>query len=220
MPEPITMVMVGAGGGGLLIEIARRQFRVFKELMDVGGALLALLVFAPVILVCVVLIKLTDWSAPVLYRQVRVGLSGKLFTIYKLRTMYVDAESHGNAVLAGKDDLRVIPVCRWMRRSHMDELPQLINILRGEMSLVGPRPERPEIYNELKDGSLSDFEMRLAVKPGLTGLAQIRNGYDVDRASVSRKLELDLQYIERMSLGLDCRLLFATLTKLNDSSAR
>ena len=219
MPEPITMVMVGAGGGGLLIEIARRQFRVFKELMDVGGALLAVLVFAPVMVVCMLLVKLADWRGPILYRQVRVGLSGKLFTIYKFRTMYVDAESHGNAVLAGKDDPRVIPVCRWMRHSHMDELPQLLNILRGEMSLVGPRPERPEIYNQLS-GSLSDFEMRLAVKPGLTGLAQIRNGYDVDMESVGRKLELDLQYIERMSLGLDCRLLFATLTKLHDSGAR
>lgn len=219
MPEPITMVMVGAGGGGLLIEIARRQFRVFKELMNVGGALLAFLVFAPVMLVCVVFIKLADWHGPVLYRQVRVGLGGKLFTIYKFRTMYVDAESHGNAVLAGKDDPRIIPLCRWMRRSHMDELPQLINILCGQMGLVGPRPERPEIYNQLSE-SLSNFEMRLTIKPGLTGLAQIKNGYDVDMTSVGRKLELDLQYIEQMSLALDCKLLFSTLTKLHDSSAR
>jgi len=219
MPEPITMVMVGAGGGGLLIEVARRQFRVFKELMNVGGALLAFLVFAPVMLVCVVFIKLADWHGPVLYRQVRVGLGGKLFTIYKFRTMYVDAEPHGNAVLAGKDDPRIIPLCRWMRRSHMDELPQLINILCGQMGLVGPRPERPEIYNQLSE-SLSNFEMRLTIKPGLTGLAQIRNGYDVDMASVGRKLELDLQYIEQMSLALDCKLLFSTLTKLHDSSAR
>ena len=219
MPEPITMVMVGAGGGSLLIEIARRQFRIFKEVIDVLGAATALLVFAPVMLFSAIMIKLADPAGPVLFRQVRVGLNGRLFTIYKLRTMYVDAEAHGKAVLADQDDQRVIPVCRWMRRSHVDELPQLFNILRGEMSLVGPRPERPELFEALSR-ELPDFEMRLAVKPGLTGLAQVYNGYDTDNDSVRRKLTFDLTYIERMGLGLDCKLLFATLGKFHDSSAR
>lgn len=219
MPEPITMVMVGAGGGGILVELARRQFRLFKEVMDlVGGAMLCA-AFAPVMVLCAVLIKLWDPAGPVLYRQVRVGLNGRLFTIYKLRTMYVDSEKHGKAQWAGKDDPRVIPVCRWMRKSHVDELPQLWNIMRGEMSLVGPRPERPEMYEKLvKD--IPNFEERLAVKPGLTGLAQIKNGYDTDIECVRRKLEYDLQYIDSMSLGLEFKLLLSTFAKFNDSGAR
>ena len=219
MPEPITMVMVGAGGSGLLLQIARRQFKIFKELIDLIGGAFFLLALSPVMLLCAVLIKLADPAGPVLYRQVRVGLNGRLFTLCKLRTMYVDAEAHGRAVRAGQDDPRIIPVCRWMRRSHVDELPQLLNIIRGEMSLVGPRPERPELFEELSR-HMPNFEQRLAVKPGLTGLAQVKNGYDTDLQSVRRKLEFDLQYIEKMSLGLDCKLLVSTVARLNDGAAR
>lgn len=219
MPEPITMVMVGAGGGGLLLELARRQFRIFKELMDLVGGAVAMMLFLPVMLVCALLIKLWDPAGPVMYRQVRVGLNGRLFTIYKLRTMYVDAEKHSGAMRAGQDDPRVIPVCRWMRRSHVDELPQLFNILRGEMSLVGPRPERPELFEELSR-EVPNFEQRLSVKPGLTGLAQIKNGYDTDIASVRRKLDYDLQYIENMSLGMELKLIVSTFAKFHDAGAR
>lgn len=211
--------MVGAGGGSVLLELARRQFRIFKELLDLVGGGIAFAVFLPVMLVCAAMIKLSDPAGPVLYRQVRVGLNGRLFTIYKLRSMYVDAEKHGKAQLAGKDDPRVISACRWMRKSHVDELPQLFNILRGEMSLVGPRPERPEMFEELSR-ELPDFEKRLAVKPGLTGLAQIKNGYDTDIESVRRKLEMDLEYIRNMSLALEFKLLFATFSKFRDSGAR
>ena len=219
MPEPITMVMVGAGGGGVLLELARRQFRIFKEFLDLVGGFVALVAFTPLMLLCAALIKLSDPAGPVLYRQVRVGLNGRLFTIYKLRTMYVDAESHGRAVRAGQDDPRVIRICRWMRRGHIDELPQLINILRGEMSLVGPRPERPELFEELSR-AIPDFERRLAVKPGLTGLAQIKNGYDTDMESVRRKLEYDLQYIDHMSLSMEFKLLVSTFSKFYDTGAR
>lgn len=219
MPEPITVALVGAGGSGILLELARRQFRIFKELMDVVGGGVALLLFAPVMILCAILIKLWDPKGPVLYRQVRVGLNGKLFTIFKLRSMYVDAEAHGKAQWAGKDDPRVIPVCRWMRMSHVDELPQLLNILRGEMSLVGPRPERPEMFENLSQ-QLPDFEKRLAVKPGLTGMAQIKNGYDTDLESVRRKLQYDLEYIENMSLFLEMKLIFATFAKFRDQGAR
>ncbi|MBI1337966.1 MAG: exopolysaccharide biosynthesis protein [Phycisphaera sp.] len=219
MPEPITMVMVGAGGGGVLLELARRQFRIFKEVLDIVGGSLLFMGFMPLMLLCALLIKLWDPAGPVLYRQVRVGLNGRLFTIYKLRSMYVDAEAHGKAVRAGQDDPRVIPVCRWMRKSHVDELPQLFNIVRGEMSLVGPRPERPEMFEELSR-EMPDFEKRLAVKPGLTGMAQIYNGYDTDIESVKRKLKMDLEYIDRMSLALEFKLLFSTFAKFNDSGAR
>jgi lipopolysaccharide/colanic/teichoic acid biosynthesis glycosyltransferase len=219
MPEPLTIVMVGAGGGGVLYELARRQFRIFKELIDIVGGAIAMVLFLPVILLCALLIKLADPAGPVLYRQVRVGLNGRLFTMYKLRTMYVSAEAHGRAVWAELDDPRVIPVCRWMRRSHLDELPQLFNILCGEMSLVGPRPERPELFEELSH-QLPDFDQRLAVKPGLTGLAQIKNGYDTDMESVRRKLEYDLMYIDNMSLSMELKLLIATFAKFHDQGSR
>lgn len=219
MPEPITMVMVGAGGGGVLLEVARRQFRMFKEIMDLIGGAMAALIFSPVMLLCALMIKVSDPVGPVLYRQVRVGLNGRLFTIYKLRTMYIDAEAHGRAIRAGEDDPRIIPVCRWMRRSHVDELPQIYNILRGEMSLVGPRPERPELFEELSR-EMPNFEQRLAVKPGLTGLAQIKNGYDTDMDSVKRKLDMDLEYIETMSLTGEFKLIFATFAMFRDSGAR
>ena len=219
MPEPMTVVMVGAGGGSVLFGLARRQFKLFKELMDLIGGAIAMIVFLPVMLVCAIMIKLSDPAGPVLYRQVRVGHEGRLFTIYKLRSMYVDAESRGGAQWAGQDDPRVIPLCRWMRKSHVDELPQLFNILKGEMSLVGPRPERPELFEELTS-YLPRYEERLAVKPGLTGLAQIYNGYDTDMESVRRKLEYDLRYIENMNLGLEIKLLFATVAKFRDEGAR
>jgi lipopolysaccharide/colanic/teichoic acid biosynthesis glycosyltransferase len=213
------MVMVSAGGGSLLLEIARRQFRAAKRVLDVAGAIVALIVFAPVMALCAVLIRLADPAGPVVFRQTRVGLNGRLITIYKLRTMYVDAEAAGKAVRAGDNDPRVIPVCRWMRRSHIDELPQLLNIIKGEMSLVGPRPERPELTVQLSE-QLPDFQQRLSVKPGLTGLAQIKNGYDTDLSSVQRKLDYDLQYIRDMSLGLELKLIARTFAKFNDTAAR
>ncbi len=219
MPEPITFAIVGGGGTAVVLGLANRQFPVFKELMDLVGGVVATILFAPIMLICALIVKINDPDGPILYRQVRVGLNGRLFTIYKFRTMYMDSEKGGRAVRAGADDPRVIPWCRWMRMSHIDEIPQLFNILRGEMSLVGPRPERPELFEELSR-QVPDFERRLAVKPGLTGMAQIYNGYDVDSDSVKRKLEMDLEYIEKMSLGLELKLLFATFAKFRDTGAR
>lgn len=219
MPEPITMVMVGASGSGVLYELARRNFTIFKDILDVIGGLIAMIVFLPVMLAAAMIIKIADPAGPVLYRQVRVGRHGRLFTIYKMRTMFIDSEKHGKAQRAGQDDPRIIPACRWMRMSHVDELPQLVNIIRGEMSLVGPRPERPELFEEISR-QVPDFEKRLAVKPGLTGLAQIMNGYDTDIQSVRRKLQYDLEYIQNMSLKLEFRLLLATVAKFHDRGAR
>ena len=220
MPEPITMVMVGTGGGAILLELGRRQFRIFKELLDLIGGVIALIFFAPIMILCAALIKLQDPSGPVLFQQVRVGMNGRLYTMYKWRTMYMDAEAHGKAVLSqGDNDPRILPLCRWMRKGHLDELPQLVNILRGEMSLVGPRPERPELFEELSR-ELPDFEQRLAVKPGLTGLAQIKNGYDTSIESVGRKLAFDLDYIENMSLSMECKIIMQTFAKFRDKEAR
>lgn len=190
-----------------------------KDIIDWLSSAILMVVALPVMLICALLVKLSDPKGAVVYSQVRVGLNGQLFVVYKLRTMYVDAEAHGKAVWAGKNDPRVIPACRWMRRSHVDELPQLWNILRGEMSLIGPRPERPELFLKLMK-EVPSFEQRLLVKPGITGLAQVKNGYDICVDSVRRKLEYDLEYIKKMSFGQDIKILLATFSKFRDTESR
>ena len=197
-------------GVGVTFGLARRYFGAAKEVADIVIASTALLLFAPVLIVCALIIKLSS-HGPALFRQVRVGKNGRLFTMYKFRTMYTDAEVAG-AVWASKNDPRVVPVCRWMRASHMDELPQLINVIKGEMSLVGPRPERPEILAALEK-RYPKVRERLAVRPGITGLAQVRNGYDTSIGAFRPKLEADLEYIERQNWSTEFRVLFAALRK-------
>lgn len=191
-------------------------FQIVKRLMDIAGALVALVVFAPLLVGCGLWIKWTD-GGPVFYRQDRVGRHGRVFRIWKLRTMRPNAELNGPQ-LATTDDPRIVRGCRWIRRSHIDELPQLLNILRGEMSLVGPRPERPELIEQMRE-TLPDFPQRLAGTPGLTGLAQVRNGYTNDLAGMRRKLEFDLAYLRDRSLLLDARLILLTLPLFWDRSS-
>ena len=153
---------------------------------------------APLILLAMALVKLTS-RGPAIYRQVRAGLGGRPFTIYKIRTMAHDCEARTGPVWATADDPRVTPLGRFLRRSHLDELPQLWNVLRGEMSLVGPRPERPEFVAQLQR-AIPDYRRRLQVPPGVTGLAQVQLPPDTDLAGVRRKLVYDLYYIRRMEL--------------------
>lgn len=134
---------------------------------------------------------------------------GKPFTLYKFRTMRIDAEKNG-AQLATRNDPRVTPIGRFLRRTRLDELPQLWNVLRGEMSLVGPRPERPEFVEQLTD-QVPNYMFRLGLKPGLTGLAQIINGYDTDLESFRRKVNLDLLYLQNCCLWNDLQILFRTI---------
>ncbi len=217
MPEPITIVGFGAGLFALTWHVARRFFTLAKEVFDVlvGAALLVLSL--PLLALCALLIKLSS-RGPIFFTQKRIGRDGVLFTMYKLRTMYADAESATGAVWAQKGDARVVPACRWMRRSHVDELPQLINVVRGDMSLVGPRPERPEILAELET-VYPEIRKRLAVRPGITGLAQVRNGYDTSVEAFREKLRSDLEYIERQNWSTELRILAATFGKLNDKEA-
>ncbi|MEM9415253.1 MAG: sugar transferase [Planctomycetota bacterium] len=191
-------------------------FEACKRLIDLLGAAVALVVLGPVLLGCCLWIKCTD-GGPVFYRQVRTGRHGKTFLIWKLRTMRPNAELNGPQ-LATADDPRIVRGCKWIRRSHIDELPQLINILRGEMSLVGPRPERPELIEQMRD-ALPDFEQRLHVAPGLTGLAQVRNGYSNDMDGMRRKLDFDLSYLRTRSILLDLRLIVMTLPLFWDRSS-
>jgi lipopolysaccharide/colanic/teichoic acid biosynthesis glycosyltransferase len=206
------------GSIGALAIYARRYYLISKEVMDIIVGAIALVIFLPVMAVCAAIIKLSS-RGPVLFSQVRLGQHGRPFKIYKFRTMYIDAEKSTGAVWAKGNDPRVIPACRWMRFSHMDELPQLIQIVTGVMSLVGPRPERPEIMAKLEK-TYPAVRRRLEVKPGLTGLAQIRNGYDSSVEGFRHKLESDIEYINRMCWAVDLKILAMTATKLFDHKAR
>jgi lipopolysaccharide/colanic/teichoic acid biosynthesis glycosyltransferase len=181
-------------------------------------AVAALVLALPVMAACMAVIRLSS-RGPAILRQVRLGRNGQPFTMFKLRTMHANAEAKCGPVLAKANDDRVVPACRWMRISHMDELPQLLNVLRGEMSLVGPRPERPEIAEQICT-TLPEFRQRLAVRPGITGLAQICNGYDTCMEGYKHKLNYDLDYIRRRSLALELWILAKTTTKVCDSAAR
>ncbi|MGQ9503362.1 MAG: sugar transferase [Thermogutta sp.] len=175
-------------------------------------AAIATPVFLPVIAFLVVLVRLTS-RGPGLYRQQRVGKHGKVFWIYKIRTMPIDAEAKTGPVWTDENDPRITPVGRWLRRFHLDELPQLLNVLKGEMTLIGPRPERPEFTQHLAR-AIPGYLARYLVLPGITGLAQINLPPDRDLDSVRRKLVLDLEYLEKADFWLDFRIMLCTALKM------
>lgn len=172
-------------------------------------ALVLLILTGPVILLSALLVKLTS-RGPAFYSQTRLGRNGRLFRIHKVRTMGHNCEKHTGATWAKTDDPRITPVGRFLRKTHLDELPQLINVLRCEMSIVGPRPERPEFLPKLEE-AVPYYCDRLLVRPGVTGLAQVQLPADTDLTSVRRKLAYDLYYIRHMSLWLDIRLIACTV---------
>ncbi len=193
----------------------RPEQRSIKRLIDVAGALALLFATSPVLALACVLVKLTS-RGPALYRQTRVGANGRTYCLWKVRTMVENAERETGPVLATKADARVTPVGRYLRATRIDELPQLFNVLVGEMSLVGPRPERPEFVRVLKE-RLPGYEFRLAVKPGITGLAQVYGRYST---APQAKLRFDLMYIYGYSLLLDMKILCKTvLTVLQPGQA-
>ena len=182
-----------------------------KRYIDFSIALLLSIIALPIIVVAVLLVRLTS-RGPGLYKQVRLGLDGKPFTIYKIRSMRVDAETATGAVWAARKDKRITFIGKILRQTHIDELPQLYNVLRGEMDLVGPRPERPEFVTELEK-RIDGYTYRLYVKPGVTGLAQLNQDSDIDLNDVRRKLIFDFDYIEHCSFWFDMRLLLCTSLK-------
>jgi exopolysaccharide biosynthesis polyprenyl glycosylphosphotransferase len=186
------------------------EFYAFsKRLMDIVGGLIGLLLFLP-LFPLITLAILIDNGFPVFFTQTRLGESGKEYRIIKFRTMVKDAEKDGKAQLAQERDDRVTRVGKILRRSHLDELPQFINILRGEMSLVGPRAERPELVEELQQ-QIPFYRARLFVKPGLTGWAQVNFKYASSVEDTAVKLEYDLYYIKHRNLILDLSILFRTV---------
>ena len=218
-------------------ELSGLMRRTVKRTIDILGALIGLALTAPIMLIVAALIKL-DSRGPALYSQTRVGINrrksdrrlcrttgvddlrernrrrddlhGRPFAIMKFRTMVTDAEQQSGPVWAIKNDPRVTRLGRVLRRTRLDEIPQFFSVLMGDMSLVGPRPERPTFVTDLSN-KIDNYTHRLQVKPGITGLAQIENGYDSSLQSVSRKVQYDLQYIRHWSILYDLRIMARTV---------
>jgi lipopolysaccharide/colanic/teichoic acid biosynthesis glycosyltransferase len=222
-PTPARVRVSGAHGA--VVEVA--QDVAAQRAMNFLVAAVALFLALPLLLLIAIAIKLTS-RGPVLYTQERVGLDrrstgsnggdprrirdlgGKPFTIYKFRTMRVDAEAQSGAVWATQNDPRVTPVGRFLRQYRLDEIPQLLNVMRGEMNIVGPRPERPTIFAELRE-HIKEYPLRQRAKPGITGLAQIHHHYDRSMDDVRTKVRFDLEYIRRQSLREDLRIMLRTI---------
>ena len=190
-------------------------YEAYRQGIEYLVAALLLAVALPVMAIAILLIKLTS-RGPAFYLQTRLGRYGRLYTIYKLRTMVNNCERFSGACWAKTNDPRVTAVGSVLRKLHIDELPQLWNVLRGEMSLIGPRPERPEFLHELEK-AIPQYRLRLLVRPGITGLAQVQLPPDTDLASVRRKLPYDLYYVRHSSPWLDMRIYLATMLHLSSA---
>lgn len=187
----------------------RGFYRAVKRFLDVTASFLGLVLLSPLLLAVSILIKI-DSRGPVIFRQKRIGRNGKVFEIYKFRSMCVGAEKIGSGVYSGKGDARVTRIGKILRATSIDELPQLLNILKGEMSFVGPRP--PLTYHPWKYEKYTDFQKRMfEVRPGITGWAQVNGRKDVEW---HKRIELNVWYVDHMSLLLDIKIMFMTAFKV------
>lgn len=198
---------------GAMVDVPVSKYLQGADYLSRPAAFVLLILCLPLIALLVLLVRVTS-KGPGLYRQVRVGRDGKIFVMYKLRSMVIDAEAGSGPVWTQSEgDPRITMIGRFLRKSHLDELPQLANVVFGEMSLFGPRPERPELVHVLAD-NVPGYLDRLAVKPGITGLAQINLPPDTDLESVRCKLYLDCEYIREASFWLETRMFFWTGLRL------
>lgn len=184
-------------------------YKYFKRFFDILAASLALIILSPLLLIAALLVRLTS-AGPVIFKQARIGKDGKVFEIYKFRSMCVGAEQIGSGVYSGKGDARVTKIGKVLRATSIDELPQLVNILKGEMSFIGPRPPltyHPWPYEEYAEEQIRMFEVR----PGITGWAQVNGRKDVEW---HRRIELNVWYVDNMSFLLDIKILFLTILKV------
>lgn len=206
--------------------VPRSRSEVASRVMNVTIAALALVAMLPVMALIALAVWLTS-KGPVIYMQVRVGedrrggsnrqdsrrrhdYGGRLFKMYKFRTMRTDAEANGKAVWAQKNDPRTTPIGKFLRKTRLDELPQLWNVLRGDMNIVGPRPERPSIFAQLRE-EIPLYAQRQRVKPGITGWAQVNQAYDSCLDDVKSKVQFDLEYVQQRSVVHDLRIMTMTL---------
>ena len=187
----------------------RRTSMFYQTVANLITGDIGIVAAMPIMLLTALAVRLTS-AGPVLYRQVRVGMDGIPFTLYKFRSMRADAEAETGAVWASKDDPRVTPFGRTIRKLRIDEIPQLFNVLKGEMSVVGPRPERPEFVQSLSE-KIPYYRQRHCVRPGITGWAQVNYKYGDTLEDTVQKLEYDLYYIKNMSPSLDCYIIFLTI---------
>ena len=210
-----------------VLYVPRSRSEWANRAVNIGLATIALVLLSPLMALIALAVRLTS-SGPVLYTQERVGVNrrrrptqalydrrgsdvgGRVFTIYKFRTMREDAERMSGAVWATHNDPRVTPIGRFLRQYRLDELPQLFNVIRGDMNIVGPRPERPTIFAELRM-RIADYSLRQSTRPGITGLAQVSNAYDTTLDDVRTKVRYDLEYLERQSLFQDIRIMLRTV---------
>lgn len=202
-------------GGSILQELQYQQdivieregsyYSFFKRGFDIAFSFILLIITGPILLISLEIVFLQDFKTP-LFIQKRVGVGNKEYKLYKIRTMVYNAEKNG-ARLAEKNDSRITTFGRFIRKGRLDELPQLLNVIKGEMSLIGPRPER-EVFYKSFEKEIPNFRDRLKEKPGLTGWAQINGGYDINP---KEKLALDLYYIENLSFKLDFIIFFRTI---------
>jgi exopolysaccharide biosynthesis polyprenyl glycosylphosphotransferase len=183
--------------------------KIFKRIIDIFISLFVLMIMLPVLIVTAILIKLTS-RGPVFYTQERVGKDGKNFYLFKFRSMIPDAELDSGPAWADLNDPRVTPIGRFMRKTRLDEVPQFINVLKNNMSVVGPRPERPFFVEQLKK-EIPYYAKRIRIKPGITGWAQVKHTYDSSLDDVIEKLQYDFYYIENMSLNLDFKIIVNTI---------
>jgi lipopolysaccharide/colanic/teichoic acid biosynthesis glycosyltransferase len=207
--------------------VARKRSEILNRAVNVTIAAVALVLLSPILLLIAVAVKLTS-RGPILYVQTRVGqdrrrrttsavfdrrhadVSGLEFRILKFRSMRTDAETGTGAVWATQDDPRVTPIGRFLRKTRLDEVPQLLNVIRGDMNIVGPRPERPSIFAELRQ-NIQEYPLRQQARPGITGWAQINRAYDASIDDVRAKVAFDLEYLERQSIVEDLKIMVRTL---------
>lgn len=209
MPEPASEVILSGGLLSIVLKYIRAKFLQLKTAFDYSFSALVLILFSPLYLLIALGVKLTS-RGPVFYTQERIGKDGKCFKIIKFRTMVENAEVKTGPVWAQQSDARLTRFGKFLRDHHFDELPQFINVLKGEMSVIGPRPERPIFVNQFSR-EIAGYQKRLLVKPGITGLAQTRQRYDVTLDDVKHKLAMDLMYIKEMCWKVDLRIFLQTL---------
>ncbi len=210
-----------------VVYVPRSRVEWANRLLNIALAAIALAALSPVMLMIALLVRITS-PGPALYTQQRIGMNrrrrptealydrraqdagGIVFTIYKFRTMRHDAEKHSGAVWATHNDPRVTSIGRFLRLYRLDELPQLFNVILGDMNIVGPRPERPTIFAELRT-HIAEYSIRQRTRPGITGLAQVSNAYDATLDDVRTKVRYDLEYLEKQSLAEDLRIMLRTI---------